>query len=238
MRSLLSVAALFLLGACSAQASDPFYAMIPRGRNWMSVKLWEEGKAKAENGDLAGARANFDTVIRSDPTFWPAFYSRAGLFLRQHKYELAVRDCNEALRLEPTVIPAATLRARANSGLGKYAASLKELDHVIGIHPPAQFLAWALEQRAWLLATCPDGSIRNAQKAIADAKRACTLSGWNEADAVDTLAAAYAEAGDFDSAVRYEDKATRARDAKEMSDTMGQHMKLFKEHRSIRSGSR
>ena len=51
MRFLLSIAALILLGAYGAQASDPFYAMIPRGRNWMSVKLWEEGKAKAENGD-------------------------------------------------------------------------------------------------------------------------------------------------------------------------------------------
>jgi tetratricopeptide (TPR) repeat protein len=238
MRILIGGAALFLLGAQIAQPSEPFYAMIPRGRNWMSVKLWEEGKAKEEKGDAVGARANFDKVIHSDPTFWPAFFSRARILFNQGKYQLAIKDSNEVLRLEPAVIPAAILRARANSGLGNYAASLKELDHVVGIRPPAQFLAWALEQRAWLRATCPDASIRNGKKGIDDAKRACSLTGWNDADTIDTLAVACAEAGDFDSAIRYEEKAAHARDANEMSQTLQEHAALFKQHRSIRTGSR
>src|SRR5205807_6285695 len=64
-----------------------------------------------------------------------------------------------------------------------------------------------LNDRAWLRATCADPSIRNGQLAIADAKKACEIDEWQDTSYMDTLAAAYAEAGDFDSAVRYEEQA-------------------------------
>ena len=48
---------------------------------------------------------------------------------------------------------------------------------------------------AWLLATSPDSKARDATEAIEFATKACQLSEWKVGELIDTLAAAYAEAG-------------------------------------------
>jgi spermidine synthase len=54
---------------------------------------------------------------------------------------------------------------------------------------------------AWLLATHPQAAVRNAAEAVELAERAVALTGRNHPVALNTLAAAYAEAGRFDDAI-------------------------------------
>src|SRR5262245_49414723 len=58
---------------------------------------------------------------------------------------------------------------------------------------------------AWTLATGPDG-VRHGQDAVKHATRACELTEWKAPEFIDTLAAAYAEAGDCDKAVEYQER--------------------------------
>jgi tetratricopeptide (TPR) repeat protein len=67
--------------------------------------------------------------------------------------------------------------------------------------------ASALNGLAWVLASCPDASLRDGKMAVETATRACELSKWTEASFLDTLAAAYAETGDYPSAVRWQREA-------------------------------
>ncbi|HWY50060.1 MAG TPA: hypothetical protein VNW72_01115 [Chthoniobacterales bacterium] len=59
----------------------------------------------------------------------------------------------------------------------------------------------ALNNLAWILATYPDDSIRNGQRAVGLAESATVLPGGDVPIVLRTLAAAYAESGDFSKAI-------------------------------------
>jgi tetratricopeptide (TPR) repeat protein len=227
---------LAVLTAIEAQGSLPIVIEYGVGRNKTAMKFWRDAEAQLKNGEVENARRSADAALRNDPTFWPALYTRAKVFLREGKPELAIQDSGEALRQNPAFFEAALLRASANAALGRYAESLKEIEHVIAIRPRTTGLARALCDHAWLCATCPDPSFRNGRQAIKDAKAACGIMSWDDDDMIDTLAAAYAEAGDFDSAVSYEERAlaTKGISAND-SKVFQHHLALFKQHQPIRS---
>ena len=219
----------------AARAEVPIHVQAGAGRNRAAIKLLKEAEDQLETGNLEQAKSRIDAALRSDPKLWPALYTRAKVFLLQDKCELAIRDCNEALRQSRTFIEAALLRASANACLGRYSEALKEIDHCITIRPRSDAYARALKNRAWLQATCPDPAFRNGEQAIKDAMNACKLLHWQDENAIDILAAAYAEVGDFDSAVQYAQQALAIsgispRDHKRTQ----RHLALFKQHKPVR----
>jgi tetratricopeptide (TPR) repeat protein len=201
------------------------------------MKLCSDASDQLRNGDVASAKRNINEALRIDPKLWPALYVRAQIFAREGKYELAIQDCNEALRLNRGFIDAALLRARINVYLRKYGEGSKELNSLIAMRPATVILARALSERAWFQVTCPDASFRNGQQAVKDAKATCSIVAWKDEDTIDTLAAAYAEAGDFDSAVQYAQQALAIKDiSPTVSKRIQGHLALFQRRQPIRSG--
>ena len=94
---------LLLLVRCpiAARANEPITVIYGRGRESL-MNLTMNGQSQLEKGDFAAAQQSLDAVIKADPTFYPAHYIRAEVFLDQRKYQEAIQDCNEALRKDST----------------------------------------------------------------------------------------------------------------------------------------
>lgn len=73
--------------------------------------------------------------------------------------------------------------------------------------PQSPLLANAL---AWSLATCTDPALRHGREAVQYATQACEATKYQQVEFVDTLAAAYAEAGDFRNAAEMQKRAIAA----------------------------
>jgi tetratricopeptide (TPR) repeat protein len=88
---------------------------------------------------------------------------------------------------------------------------------------------------AWIKATCPDASVRDGKQAVSAGTKACELTHWSEWNCLDTLAAAWAEAGDFDRAIRFEKLALRTgKPDQAEAKQMGERLSLYKQARPFR----
>ncbi|MBW1854712.1 MAG: glycosyltransferase family 39 protein, partial [Deltaproteobacteria bacterium] len=88
--------------------------------------------------------------------------------------------------------------------LGRLDEAIAEYKKALTINPNH---AKAYNNLAWIYATSPNATIRNGDEAVALAIKACELTGFKEVKFLDTLAAAYAEQGNFKKAVEYQSRA-------------------------------
>jgi len=95
----------------------------------------------------------------------------------------------------------------------------------------------ALDKLAWIRATDPEARWRNGDDAVALAERACQLTDYHFPDLLETLAAAYAEAGRFAEAVSTVQKAQTLAEAAGQKEMFRRHQEwvaLFAAHRPYR----
>jgi Flp pilus assembly protein TadD len=89
---------------------------------------------------------------------------------------------------------------------GRWNDAVAHYEAAVTLQPRNPF---ALNNLAWVLATCPDPKVRNGARAIELAQNAYQLSGGKEPHVLQTLAAAYAEVGKFPDAITAAQRALK-----------------------------
>ena len=231
------------------------------GRFGLANVLTELGRYGEAMEEYAAAVA----LVPDDPDFllkWgqaAVLAGKPGEAIRHLQRALEVKpDSGRALlelgrALEATNRPAAALETYRRAAevapeeVGAYLAVARLLAQSGDLRGGIEFLRWAhsclpedvavMNELAWRLATCPDDALRDDREAVALAEQANQATGGQSPEVLDTLAAAYAEAGRFDQAVATADQASRIAGqagAQELASRVETRKNLYERHQPYR----
>jgi protein O-mannosyl-transferase len=196
------------------------------------------------HGNLADALAvqnkfdeaikHYEDVIRLSPLDNRVYVQLGVAWARQEKLPEA-EDCfRKALRLNPSNAEACYDLAKALQQQGKTEGALAQYQETLRLNPDQPD---ALNDLAWILATNPEPKYRDGPRAVKLAQRVGTRS----AAALNTLAAAYAEAGMFSEAVQTARQGTdlaRRQNQPALAEIIQARVRLYEAGRAYREPQR
>jgi tetratricopeptide (TPR) repeat protein len=185
-------------------------------------------------GKTNEALAEFKQALRLQPEYADAHYNLGQLYFAQGNADEAAHQYATAVQNRPDY-------AEAHYQLAALLASQRDFEEAIPHYRAAVRLKpdWleALNNLAWILATQPDKNLRDGEGAVRLSVRAVELTKTNNAGALDTLAASYAEAGRFPEAIRTARQAVdtaTASNQKELTAQLLARLALYESGRPFR----
>lgn len=156
--------------------------------------------------DLGHAVVDYTYAIKLDPDRILPYSKRGGIFYRLGKHEQALADFDRWLELSPNDARGYVVRAGLHTRRKAYDLALADLERAVRLDAVNVAGTNAL---AWLLATCPEERFRNGKRAVMLAGKACDQTQRKAWFCLSSLAAAYAEVGDFPKAIQTQQDALR-----------------------------
>ena len=156
------------------------------------------GEALLRKGQIDEAIVHFEKFVQLRPDHAEAYYNLGNALLQKGRMDDAVAHFEKALKLNPVLAEAENDLGNALFRKGKVEEAIAHYERALQIDPRS---ISALSQLAWVLATNSEAQIRNGAKAIELAREADQFSGGQNPMILHTLAAAYAETGQFSQAV-------------------------------------
>jgi tetratricopeptide (TPR) repeat protein len=194
------------------------------GHNNLGFILFKQGRFNQ-------AMAEYAEALRIDSGYANAHSNLASALLVKGRRDEALAHYTEALRLNPD-------HRDAHVGLGMIPNDEGQRDQALAHYAEALRLnpdtAIAHNNCAMIWAAAPEAKYRDGRRAVASATRACELTDWKEPVFLDTLAAASAEAGDFEAAVKWQTRAIDLLADEQRKDDFRGRLKLYEARQPYR----
>jgi tetratricopeptide (TPR) repeat protein len=211
--------------AIDAQPGD-VTGLMARARYYFSKKEYDKAKSDIDEAmkirpnmvqgllmqaELAAQKGNYEQAIETmqlmasaDPSnpIWKI--QIAQLLSADKRPRAAIELANQVLKEDADNASALRIRGDAYLSIGKHAEAVADLEAALKADPK---ISGVLNNLAWVLATSPDDAVRNGKRAVELATKACEETEYKRPHILSTLAAAYAESGDFDTAIKWSTKA-------------------------------
>jgi len=203
----------------SRQLSDEGNRQFEQGASLQAVAMWQQaldewprnsaahwalGQWHAHHRELHLAERHLHAVIELEPDHVEARVVLARVWRTQGRYEDALAMLERALEIEADHGGARSELADTLLKTGRAPEALEIYRGLLAVSPGNAELANRL---AWYLATLPDTQLRDGAEAVRLAELACQQTDFQHPSYLSTLAAAYAEAGDFEQAMRTAEQA-------------------------------
>jgi len=155
-------------------------------------------------GRTEEAVAQFREALRIKPAYATAHNGLGVALFQLGRADEAIAEYREAVRINPSYAEAGYNLGNVLSQQGREQEAMGYLQEALNLQPANAAFQNSL---ALLLATAPEDSLRDGARAMELAVKANQASGGNDPGILRTLAAAYAEAGDFARAVETAQRA-------------------------------
>lgn len=176
--------------AIQLQANSPS-AFVSRADCWLHKKAFEK------------AIADCNEAILFDPKYAAAFYTRGHAWRRKKQYDEAIADYDDAVRFGFNNSELCWCRAECWYAKRDFKKSIADYEEAVRFDPKDHA---SLNNLATIFATASVDKLRDGKRAVELARRALDLDQKNPRY-MPTLAAAFAEIGDFTEAVRWQERA-------------------------------
>lgn len=165
------------------------------------------GLIAAERNDYPAAIRDFRKLVAQKPDDAVLMGQLGMLYLAAKQPRQAIRRFTRSIEIDDKIFSSWRGRSDAEISIGDHTAARTDLEKALELAPDD---TGVLNNLAWLLATSPDEAIRDGKRAIELARKACEETTWKQPHIISTLAAGYAETGDFAEARKYSKQAVES----------------------------